>query len=121
MKYILIALTLCANAAYAEGFQPLRDRSAFLATVADKHLRNRLYGVRLMVNPDGTITGSAVGRQITGSWDWQDGYFCRAMRWGTREIPANCQLVETNARAQIRFTVDYGTGDSAVFRIENSD
>lgn len=39
------------------------------------------------------------------------------MRWGQREIPYNCQLVEAQGDRVLRFTVDQGRGDSADFRL----
>ena len=74
-------------------------------TVADRHAHAN-------VGP-----GDALGWQITGSWWWNDGYFCREMDWEGYAIPYNCQLVETNDGRIVRFTVDRGTGDSAQFRL----
>ena len=66
---------------------------------------------------DGRIDGSAVGWDITGTWQWQDGYFCREMAWGGDPIPYNCQLVEVEGDDRIRFTVDRGAGRSAAFSL----
>ena len=71
----------------------------------------------LNVRPDGRIDGSAMGWEITGSWSWTDGYFCREMDWSGMEIDFNCQLVEAEGIDKMRFTVDQGKGDSAVFRL----
>ena len=95
----------------------MKDQATFLSLVDGKLLRNRLYGVRLNVFGNGQIQGEAVGWGITGTWSWQDGYFCREMNWGGDTIPYNCQLVEIRGNS-IRFTVDRGAGDSAAFRIQ---
>ena len=120
MKRLCFAALLAATpmTALADGFAPVKDEGAFLSLVDGKELRIFLYGLRLEVRPDGTIAGSAVGSPITGTWDWQDGYFCREMAWGDEPIEYNCQLVEVEGNDRMRFTVDQGAGDSATFRLQ---
>ncbi|SMY08992.1 dihydrodipicolinate reductase [Flavimaricola marinus] len=111
----LIALT--AAPAVAQDFSPITSRDAFLQMIADRQMRLGRFGVNIVVRSNGAIDGSAVGWPITGSWTWQNGYFCRDMDWSGTEIPYNCQLVEA-AGDRVRFTVDQGAGDSAVFRLQ---
>lgn len=120
MKFAILSLILATGAteAIAESYVPVRDQATFLSLVEGKELRNFLYGVRLEVLPNGQIDGSAVGWDIDGSWYWQDGYFCREMRWGGDPIPYNCQLVEARGEERLRFTVDRGRGNSASFRLQ---
>ena len=69
------------------------------------------------MSPDGDIRGRALGGPVNGDWRWQDGYFCRDLVWGERDLGPNCQMVEVKGN-RIRFTSDFGRGDSADFRIE---
>lgn len=101
----------------ANDFQPVTEEATFLTLVQDRELRIGVYNLALNVLPDGQIKGSALGWGITGNWSWQDGYFCREMDWSGMEIPFNCQLVEATGDERLRFTVDKGTGDAAVFRL----
>ncbi|WP_309665254.1 dihydrodipicolinate reductase [Tabrizicola sp.] len=101
----------------ADDFAEVRDKSQFMSLVEGRDLRIGLYNLTLNVLPDGQITGRALGWDITGSWDWQDGYFCREMDWSGMEIDYNCQLVETRGGEVLRFTVDRGAGDSASFKV----
>lgn len=101
----------------ANGYQPVRDKGNFLTLVKDRVLRIGLYNLSINVLPDGRIEGSALGWKITGSWDWKDGYFCREMDWSGYPVKYNCQLVEALGDERMRFTVDQGAGDSAVFRL----
>jgi len=119
MKHIAVVLGLMvpAGSAAAETYLPVQDRDRFMSLVEGKLLRNRLYGIRLNVLNTGDIQGSAIGWDITGTWDWRDGYFCRKMAWGDTEIAYNCQLVEV-AGDKIRFTVDRGAGNAAAFRMQ---
>lgn len=115
-KTAVMAVALSATAAAAQGYQAITDKATFLATLGNKNLSNRLYGVNLAVSPNGQIAGTGAGWDITGTWSWQNGYFCREMTWGGDPIPYNCQLVEFNGQ-DMRFTTDQGTGDSASFRL----
>ena len=111
---ILPALAL-PGLAQANAFEPVRDKDAFLSLIKDKDLRIGLYNLTLKVTPDGRINGTALGWAISGSWRWEDGYFCRDMDWSGYAIPFNCQLVEAVDGSRVRFTSDRGQGQSASF------
>lgn len=117
MKHVLIALILTAGAATAEEFQPVTDREEFMALLGGRNLSNRLYGIKLAVGDDGTITGTGAGSDVSGAWQWADGYFCRELLWGDDPIAFNCQLVESRNGNEMRFSVDRGAGDSASFML----
>jgi hypothetical protein len=111
---LLLALPLPA---VANEFEPIREKGRFLDLVRDRALKIGIYNLSLNVLPDGRIDGSAMGWAITGNWAWKDGYFCREMDWSGMAIDYNCQLVEVRGGNAMRFTVDRGKGDSAVFRL----
>ena len=113
---LMSAMILGASMARAGDMAPIKDEGMFLSYLDGRSLTIRMFGLTIDVAEDGTIGGKAVGRPITGSWSWQDGFFCREMAWGAREIPYNCQLVEA-AGNEMRFTTDKGAGDSADFRL----
>ena len=112
-----VQLLATSTAAFADGFAPVTQREIFVELVNARELRHPM-GIRLVVTPDGQITGRAMGLPVTGRWEWQDGYFCREMEWSGTEIPFNCQLVEAKARERLRFTVDKGAGETATFRLQ---
>jgi hypothetical protein len=120
MRSVLTALTLYSAVslpAAANDFAPVRDQNAFLSLVEGRELRLNLFRISIEVLPDGRIEGSALGWDLSGTWDWQDGYFCRELDWSGSPIPFNCQLVEVSGEDRIRFTVDKGEGDSASFTL----
>lgn len=115
MKAIIFSLLL-PTAAAAE-FSVVSDRNTFVGLMEAGQLKHNLLPIRLRVSADGLINGEAVGSEVTGNWDWDNGYFCRTMAWGSREIPFNCQLVEVDGR-KVRFTENQGQGRAATFRID---
>lgn len=95
-------------------FQRIADKSTFVRIIQQGDLAR--FGIRLTVLPDGRITGNAFGRDVTGQWAWRDGYFCRNLFWGSREVGPNCQEVKV-AGNMVRFTSDRGSGDFADLRL----
>ena len=106
--------SLAALPALAQDLTRITDKSTFVAAVDGRALTS--LAVRLNVKSDGMIDGNAFGTTVTGTWIWQDGYFCRTIDTATEDFPLNCQIVETDGRT-IRFTADKGAGDIADLRI----
>ena len=110
------AAGLLATSALAEGFERIEDERKFVNIIKDRDLKR--FGIRLQVSDTGQILGRAFGQDVTGEWDWQNGFFCRDLYLGGKELdPDNCQLVEIRGNT-VRFTSDMGRGDSANLRIE---
>ena len=108
------ALAALATGAQAD-FAKIQNQDDFVRLVQGKTLSRPL--VRLRVTPDGRIEGRGSVWDVTGSWSWQNGYFCRDLFWGGDALGYNCQEVRING-GQMRFTSDRGQGQSAVFRLE---
>ncbi len=116
LALLLLSMSLTALPAWADGYERVAPREDFVSAVDGREMRIGLLGITLNVRADGTISGNAMGWPVTGSWDWQDGFFCREMDWSGTPVPYNCQLVERRGD-DIRFTVDKGKGDSARFAL----
>ena len=116
MKQFVTALVVSLIATSATAQETLTQRGEFLKAVAGHILEIRLLRVQLEVSDRGTLTGKACGRGVTGTWEWKDGFFCRSMTWGDRELAYNCQQVATDGTSLI-FTSDKGSGRSAKFAL----
>ena len=102
-------------AASGAEFRRIDDRESFVRIVEQGTLSR--FGITLRVVPDGRIEGRAFGRDVTGQWDWRQGYFCRDLDWGSTELGQNCQEVRVSGRL-VRFTSDQGKGRFADLRLE---
>ncbi len=111
---VLALLTIFAAPAMAEDYARVTDRGAFVSLVSGKSLTS--LGVSLTVSPSGSIGGRAFGRDVTGTWTWNSGFFCRTMKAGDKLFARNCQLVQQKS-GRIRFIADKGTGATADLRI----
>lgn len=112
---VVVGLSMAAPA-WAE-FAVVRDKATFLALMEGRELRMGVFQLALKITPDGMIAGTALGWDVTGTWGWEDGFFCREIDWSGKVIPYNCQLVEALGTDKIRFTVDQGAGDEATFNL----
>ena len=120
MKIPAIALAgvigLASTVATAsEKFQTVRDQNTFLSVVSDKALKR--FGISLEVTPSGEIKGRAFGTPVTGAWRWENGYFCRDLFYGSRDLGPNCQLVLVRGDT-VRFIADEGQGQYADLKLE---
>jgi len=106
----VLLLGLMAAPGHAEGFSHIGDRNAFVSLLEGRQLTRT--GIKLDVTPDGQIKGRAFGRDVTGAWRWQAGYFCRDLFWGKRDLGPNCQAVKVQGRT-VRFISDRGAGEFA--------
>lgn len=107
------AVLMLPQAAAAE-LKRIENKSEFVKLVQGKTLSRPL--VRLTVTPDGKISGRGATWDVTGSWDWKNGFFCRDLNWGGDDLGYNCQTVLANG-SEMRFIADQGAGQSADFRL----
>ena len=113
MKRVIVAALaaiLLSGQVEADGFRTVTDRESFLNLIQGREL-TRL-GIRLDVLSSGEIDGRAFGRTVSGKWQWNSGYFCRDLFFGSQDLGPNCQLVLVNGNT-VRFIADKGSGDSA--------
>jgi hypothetical protein len=111
---LIVLLAALASPAMASEYVRVTDRGTFIKLVSGKNLTS--LGIKLTVSSSGGIAGSAFGSTVTGTWTWNDGYFCRTMQAGDKVFARNCQVVQQNG-TRLRFIADKGAGDTADLRI----
>ena len=116
IAFLAAAVALSPVAAErAAAFEVVQERAKFVELLTGRKL-TRL-GISLNVSADGVIQGRAFGKPVTGQWRWENGYFCRTLYHGRRDLGANCQQVKVSG-ATLRFTTDRGTGIYADLRLK---
>jgi hypothetical protein len=115
-KAVLVAslISLVPEFATSQTSQWIKEEDEFINLINGKKLKRFL--IELSVETDGTITGTGAGTSVTGSWSWQDNYFCRNLSWGNRDLGSDCQKVELRGQ-KLFFTSDQGSGSTAGFTI----
>jgi hypothetical protein len=112
--FIVVLLATLVSPALADEYTRVTDRGDFVTLVGGKSLTS--LGVTLRVSPSGSISGRAFGSTVTGAWTWNNGYFCRTLKAGSKVFARNCQVVQQKA-GRVRFIADKGAGDTADLRI----
>lgn len=110
----ICATGLVAGPAAAEPSARVDSRDSFVELVSGRELRR--FGITLVVTPDGDIRGRAFGKEVTGAWNWEGGYFCRDLAFGGEPLEFNCQVVERRGDA-LRFIADQGAGEFADLKL----
>ena len=73
-----------------------------------------------VVHDDGTFTGKFGNKKLTGKWTWEDEFYCRSGKLGSRKIKRDCQVIflegdtVTNHRKK-------GKGKKVTYRLQESD
>jgi hypothetical protein len=116
----VLAMALMPFEALADAPTRVESRDQFVELVRDRALQLTglagIAGVTLFVSPSGKIEGKASGAPVRGEWTWRDGFFCRTLYWGERDLGLNCQVVERRG-GRLRFIADRGAGQHADFRL----
>lgn len=86
----------------------LKKENEFVNLIDGKKLNRFL--IELSVRKDGSITG--IGTDVTGTWNWQDNYFCRNLSWGNRDLGSDYQKEELKDQ-NLFFTSNLGRGGTA--------
>ncbi|GFE66308.1 dihydrodipicolinate reductase [Litoreibacter roseus] len=107
LKIFAICVSVIVAPLGAYAFEKVESKSEFVDAVAGKDLT--IFAINVSVMPDGQIKGRAYGRPVSGQWQWRDGYFCRSLYWGSRDLGPNCQEVKLRGN-KVRFTSDRGNG-----------
>ena len=110
-----VALFFCApTVSAAEEFETITDEREFVSLIENRRLQR--FAINLRVTPEGQIVGRGFGRDVTGDWNWREGYFCRDLFWGDMDLGYNCQKVLRNGET-LRFIENQGAGRSADLRL----
>ena len=118
MKFVFSFLTasivagVVAGPAFAE-FKKIKTEAQFQKQVVGAKISNN--GTWLVLSNDGKLTGkTAKGDKMNGVWKWNQGFFCRNLLIGKKELGSDCQVVAIDGN-EVQFTREQGKGDAIVF------
>ena len=69
---------------------------------------------------DGTITGKFGGKKLTGEWTWEDEFFCRSAKLGSRKLKRDCQVVFLEGNT-VTIHRKKGKGKKVTYRLQEPD
>lgn len=114
MKHIValvpLALAACA-ASIPDG--PISDEETFRKAIVGRTVALQ-DGANMTINADNTITGAVDGEVVTGTWSFEDGYWCRTITLGDI-FTEDCQLWVVDGDRLV-ITRDRGNGESFAWR-----
>jgi len=118
MRFVPAAALSLLLAACAATTLPVTDgrietEDQFLATVAGRTITNDL--ARFEIDEGGAFAGISDGQRVAGTWDFRDGFWCRAIT-SPVDLPEECQVWEVRGDLLI-ITRDRGRGPSLRFAL----
>ena len=63
--------------------QRILDLETFEREVVRRQLERAITDARIVIEPNGTLSGSAGNKEISGKWDFRNGHFCRSFLVGS--------------------------------------
>lgn len=100
--------------AEASSQKRITTRQGFRSFVVGKIFRNELGSGRCL--PDGTMTGTFDGRNLTGYWYWEDQYFCRNIKVGNKHFDSDCQILFVSGD-ELTVVRNRGEGETVAYRL----
>ena len=104
-----------------------RMEAAEKQITTEKEFRAKVVGKKLItergnvtIQADGSLTGQLGGKEVSGEWTWDDGYYCRSVAFGNRQLRDDCQMV-TIVGKEVTFYRKKGYGDGFVYYLEGSE
>ncbi|NRB00180.1 MAG: hypothetical protein HRU32_10220 [Rhodobacteraceae bacterium] len=111
-KLLALPLVLAACATPIPDGQ-IADEETFRNAIVGKEIQ-LADGASMTINPDNTISGAVDGVEATGTWSFEDGFWCRTITLGDI-FTEDCQLWVVDGDRLI-ITRDRGEGQSYAWR-----
>ncbi len=92
----------------------LTTEAAFRAAIVGKTMG--FDGSTFTVNADNTVSGPWDGSGITGTWSWEDPYWCRDIAIGGVDRGSDCQIWAVSG-SSATVTRDRGNGSSFTYSL----
>ncbi|NNK67294.1 MAG: hypothetical protein HKO95_11210 [Rhodobacteraceae bacterium] len=115
---LCIAAAIISHAALAadQDYEPVNELESFAAhLIGPKIMDPEDSANYFVILPDGAIEGTWYGNTLTGTWRWEDGYFCRALT-APRPAPEDCQEWSV-ANDRAKLVRNRGAGDATIYAL----
>lgn len=100
----------------SDGWVRVRTKDEYLEKCADVYFGED--AGRSIATSDGQIRGNFGGKELSGTWEWEDDYFCRTSTLGDLDLGHDCIVIEITS-TQMRLTMEKGNGPSVVYDRKN--
>ena len=114
---IAISLSLAQNTK-ADDETRITTEEAFREAIVGKKISNES-GYSLL-HEDGRMTGNFSGRELTGTWSWEDEHFCRSGKLGKKKLARDCQVIVVSGE-DATFIRKRGKGKQNIFRMHRAE
>ena len=101
-SYLAAGLAFLALAAW-HSVQQVSAADSSVRITSEQEFRDQIAGKKLVnkngyaiVHEDGTLSGEFKNKRLTGTWSWEDQYYCRTVKLGEKDLGHDCQVIEVS-------------------------
>ncbi len=125
MKYLFptlatICLTIsgCASTLPENAeFERISSKEQYLELVAGRVGRTKGTNITSTAFADGTLKGGSGAKKFSGTWTWEDEYFCREVTVGSKVLEPDCQIIEISG-STLKVTRKKGEGEIVFLQLK---
>lgn len=125
MKFTHIALTTvvltvsaCATTpAENVAYERITTKEQYIELVAGRAAKSKGSDFSSTALADGTLTSTGGSKKLSGTWTWEEGYFCREGTIGSEPLERDCQIIEI-AGDSLKVNRNKGEGESVILKLK---
>ncbi len=95
----------------SKAWKRVTTREEFCRLFADRELSQG--DLSFTIHSDGKLTGYVDGLALSGTWAWEEGYFCRRAYLAEEDLGTDCELIESDGH-RMRYFPDKGKGSARI-------
>lgn len=105
-----LAAGVMVTQAAAGDFKRIKTEAEYREKIAgDKFVSGKDH---VVIKENGKMSGKFGGKKLVGAWNWQQGYWCRTIRVGGKDLGSDCQVVMASD-TQMYLIRKQGKGDKS--------
>lgn len=115
---LAIALVAFGGSAVAEEYTRIMTEAQYRELVVGQTSVTNNGAVRVRTHPDGSISGTASGSTVTGTWRWVGTELCSTVTIGGTSRPESCKIVALSGNRLLVRYENGGTVQDTIYSME---
>lgn len=115
---VILTISGCASTQTENvEFERIASKEQYLELVAGRVAQMKGSNFSSTAFADGTMKGGGGDRKLSGTWTWEDGFFCREGTIGSDVLKRDCQIIEISGDT-LKVKRNRGEGENVVLQLK---